>query len=109
MAELKGSKTEENLQAAFAGESQARNKYTYFAKVARKEGYNYIAKIFEETAENELIGITYYATTGDAQVTISDEHSEYRWVTAEDALSLIKIGGIKRDINAYLDLQGPTL
>ena len=63
----------------------------------------------EETAENELIGITYYATTGDAQVTISDEHSEYRWVTAEDALSLIKIGGIKRDINAYLDLQGPTL
>ena len=46
-------KTEENLQAAFAGESQARNKYTYFAKVARKEGYHYIAKIFEETAENE--------------------------------------------------------
>ena len=51
--ELKGSKTEENLKAAFAGESQARNKYTYFAKVAKKEGYNYIGKIFEETAENE--------------------------------------------------------
>lgn len=47
------SKTEENLKAAFAGESQARNKYTYFAKVARKEGYHYIARIFEETAENE--------------------------------------------------------
>ena len=47
------SKTEENLKAAFAGESQARNKYTYFAKVAKKEGYHYIAKIFEETAENE--------------------------------------------------------
>ena len=47
------SKTTENLQAAFAGESQARNKYTYFAKVARKEGYHYIAKIFEETADNE--------------------------------------------------------
>ena len=46
-------KTEENLKAAFAGESQARNKYTYFAKVARKEGYNYIAKLFEETADNE--------------------------------------------------------
>lgn len=46
-------KTEENLKAAFAGESQARNKYTYFAKVAEKEGYPYIAKIFEETAENE--------------------------------------------------------
>jgi rubrerythrin len=47
-------KTEENLKAAFAGESQARNKYTYFAKVARKEGYHYIAKIFEETAMNEM-------------------------------------------------------
>ena len=47
------SKTTENLQAAFAGESQARNKYTYFAEVARKEGYHYIAKIFDETAENE--------------------------------------------------------
>ncbi len=47
------SKTIENLLAAFAGESQARNKYTYYAKVARKEGYNYIAKIFEETADNE--------------------------------------------------------
>jgi rubrerythrin len=48
------SKTEENLQAAFAGESQARNKYTYFAKVAAKEGYHYISKIFEETAMNEM-------------------------------------------------------
>ena len=47
------SKTEENVQAAFAGESQARNKYTFFAEVARKEGYHYIATIFEETAENE--------------------------------------------------------
>ena len=47
------SKTEENLQVAFAGESQARNKYTYYAKVARKQGYHYIANIFEETAENE--------------------------------------------------------
>ncbi len=47
------SKTKENLQAAFAGESQARNKYTFFAQVARKEGYHYIAKIFEETADNE--------------------------------------------------------
>jgi rubrerythrin len=51
--ELKGSKTEANLQAAFAGESQARNKYTYFASKARKDGYVQIAKIFEETAENE--------------------------------------------------------
>lgn len=48
------SKTEENLKSAFAGESQARNKYDYFAKVARKEKYLYIAKIFEETALNEM-------------------------------------------------------
>ncbi|MBN2880985.1 rubrerythrin family protein [Candidatus Woesearchaeota archaeon] len=48
------SKTEENLKAAFSGESQARNKYTYFAKVARNEGYHYIAEIFEETANNEM-------------------------------------------------------
>ena len=51
--ELKGSKTEKNLMEAFAGESQARNKYTYFASVAKKEGYVQIAKIFEETANNE--------------------------------------------------------
>ena len=51
--ELKGSKTEQNLLSAFAGESQARNKYTYYASKARKEGYNQIASIFEETANNE--------------------------------------------------------
>ena len=50
---LKGSKTEQNLMAAFAGESQARNKYTYFASKAKKEGYEQIAAIFEETANNE--------------------------------------------------------
>ena len=51
--ELKGSKTETNLLAAFAGESEARNKYTYFASKAKKDGYVQIAKIFEETANNE--------------------------------------------------------
>ncbi len=51
--ELKGSKTEQNLKAAFAGESQARNKYTFFAEKARKEGHEDIARIFLETAENE--------------------------------------------------------
>lgn len=51
--ELKGSKTEANLWKAFAGESQARNKYTYFASAARKEGYEQIAALFEETAGNE--------------------------------------------------------
>ncbi len=51
--ELKGSKTEQNLMTAFAGESQARNKYTYFASKAKKEGYEQIAAIFLETADNE--------------------------------------------------------
>ena len=51
--ELKGSKTEKNLMAAFAGESQARNKYNYFASVAKKEGYEQISEIFAKTAENE--------------------------------------------------------
>ena len=51
--DLKGSKTEKNLMEAFAGESQARNKYTYFASKAKKEGYQQIAAIFEETAQNE--------------------------------------------------------
>ena len=53
MNNLKGTKTEQNLMTAFAGESQARNKYTYFASVAKKEGYEQIAAIFLETAENE--------------------------------------------------------
>ena len=53
MAGLRGTKTEQNLWAAFAGESQARNKYTYFASTARKEGYEQIAAIFLETADQE--------------------------------------------------------
>ena len=53
MTELRGSKTEKNLLAAFAGESQARNKYTYFASAAKKDGYVQISKIFEETANQE--------------------------------------------------------
>ena len=78
------SKTKENLQAAFAGESQARNKYTFFAQVARREGYNYIAKILEETAENEmqhakdelslLEGIG--STVDNLEEAISGEHHE---------------------------------
>ena len=53
MAELKGTRTEANLQTAFAGESMARNKYTFFASKAKKDGYVQIAKIFEETDANE--------------------------------------------------------
>lgn len=52
--ELKGSRTEANLMAAFAGESQARNKYTYYAKQAKKDGYEQFSEIFEETAKNEM-------------------------------------------------------
>ena len=53
MSNLKGTRTEANLMAAFAGESQARNKYTYYASKAKKDGYVQIAEIFEETANNE--------------------------------------------------------
>ena len=53
MASLKGSKSEQNLLKAFAGESQARNRYTFFAKAAQKEGFEQIGAIFLETAENE--------------------------------------------------------
>ena len=53
MENIKGTKTEKNLMEAFAGESQARNKYTYFASKAKKEGYEQIAAIFQETADNE--------------------------------------------------------
>jgi rubrerythrin len=54
MATLKGSETEKNLQAAFAGESQARNKYTFYAEKAREEGYGQVGAIFDETARNEM-------------------------------------------------------
>ena len=54
MPELKGSQTEKNLRTAFSGESEARNKYTYFAGVAKKEGYEQISAIFQETADNEM-------------------------------------------------------
>lgn len=84
MKDMKGTKTEQNLKAAFSGESQARNEYTYFAKVARKEGFHYIAKIFEETAENErqhaksefklLNGIG--DTKANLQAAIDGEHYE---------------------------------
>lgn len=73
--DLKGSKTEKNLQEAFAGESQARNKYTYFAAKARKEGYVQIANIFEETAGNEKEHAKIwfkYLQGGDIQDTVSN-------------------------------------
>src|SRR5512136_2308284 len=71
---IKGTKTEKNLLTAFAGESQARNRYTYFASAARKEGYEQIANIFIETAENEKEHAKIffkYLEGGDVQITAS--------------------------------------
>ncbi len=88
MMELKGSKTEANLLAAFAGESQARNKYTFYASKAKKEGYEQIAAIFEETANNEkehaklwfkyLHGGAVGATMDNLDDAAAGEH--YEWV-----------------------------
>ena len=83
--ELKGSKTEKNLQMAFAGESQARNKYTYFASVAKKEGYEQIAYIFEETANNEKehakLWFKYLDGIGDTEANLlqAAEGENYEW------------------------------
>ena len=74
--DLKGSKTEANLKAAFAGESEARNKYTYFASVAKKEGYEQIAALFLETADNEKehakIHFKYLNGIGDTMQNLAD-------------------------------------
>ena len=87
MANLKGSKTEKNLMEAFAGESQARNKYTYFASKAKKEGYEQIAAFFEETAGNEkehakiwfklLCGGDLGPTTENLKAAAAGEHDEW--------------------------------
>lgn len=91
--ELKGTKTEDNLWKAFAGESQARNKYTYFASQAKKDGYEQIAAIFEETANNEkehaklwfkaLDGIG--CTAENLKVAAAGEHGEWTNMYAEMA------------------------
>ena len=87
MANLKGSKTEKNLMEAFAGESQARNKYTYFASKAKKEGYEQIAAFFEETAGNEkehakiwfklLCGGDIPGTAENLKAAAAGEHGEW--------------------------------
>jgi len=87
MANLVGTKTEANLAAAFAGESQARNKYTYFASKARKEGFEQIAAIFEETAGNEkehaklwfklLCGGEIPGTADNLKAAAAGEHDEW--------------------------------
>jgi len=87
MAELKGTKTEKNLMEAFAGESQARNKYTYFASKARKDGFEQIAAFFEQTAGNEkehaeiwfklLCGGQIPGTADNLKAAAAGEHGEW--------------------------------
>ena len=85
MQDLKGSKTYDNLLIAYAGESQARNKYTYFASKARQEGYMQIAKIFEETANNEKehaeLWYKYFAGIGTTEENLvtAAEGEHYEW------------------------------
>ena len=85
MPNLKGSKTEENLRTAFSGESEARNKYTYFAGVAKKEGYEQIANIFQETADNEKahakLWFKHLGALGDTKENLKSaaEGEHYEW------------------------------
>ncbi|HOZ55395.1 MAG TPA: rubrerythrin family protein [Clostridia bacterium] len=82
---LQGSKTEQNLKAAFSGESEARNKYTYFASVAKKEGYEQIAALFLETADNEKehakLHFKYLNGIGDTKANLAEAASgeNYEW------------------------------
>ena len=91
--ELKGSKTEKNLMEAFAGESQARNKYTYFASVAKKEGYEQIAALFLETAENEKehakIHFKYLNGISDTKANLADAAAgeNYEWTDMYDRMA----------------------
>ena len=112
---LKGTKTEANLMAAFAGESQARNKYTYFASKAKKEGYEQIAALFQETADNEkehakiwfklLHGGEIPATTANLADAAAGEHFEWTDMYAkfaEDARAegFVQIAGLFEMVGA---------
>ena len=87
--DLKGSQTEKNLEAAFAGESQARNKYTYFAEVAEEAGHHHMAHIFRETARNEMENarLWFKALHGDKMPELAEclklaaEGENYEWTT----------------------------
>ncbi|MDR2610848.1 MAG: rubrerythrin family protein [Clostridiales Family XIII bacterium] len=127
MKELKGTKTYENLQAAFSGESQARNKYTFYASQARKDGYVQIAKIFEETAGNEKehaeVWFKYFHGIGTTTENLADAAAgeNYEWTTMyadfakvaheegfeEIALQMEKIGSVEKEHEErYLKLKG---
>ena len=90
---LKGTKTEQNLMTAFAGESQARNKYTYFASVAKKEGYEQIAAIFQQTADNEKehakLWFKALGGLGDtaANLLAAAESENYEWTDMYDTFA----------------------
>lgn len=88
MNTLKGTKTEKNLMAAFAGESQARNKYTFFASVAKKEGYEQISALFLETAENEKEHAKrFYKFLGETTVEVCGTYSSVLGDTATNLLA----------------------
>ncbi len=93
--ELKGSRTEQNLQAAFAGESQATNKYLYFASKAKKEGFEQIAAIFTETANNERehakIWFKYLNGIGDTKTNLlsAAEGENYEWTDMYDTFAKV--------------------
>jgi len=114
MANLKGTKTEKNLQEAFAGESQARNKYTYFASKAKKEGYEQIGAIFEETAGNEkehakiwfklLCGGDIPTTSDNLKAAAAGENGEWTEMYKRMAAEAHEEGF--NDIAALFDLVG---
>ncbi len=95
MANLKGTKTEKNLMEAFAGESQARNKYTYYASKAKKEGYEQIAALFQETADNEKEHAKiWFKLLHDGQVPTTEENlkdaaagENYEWTDMYDRMA----------------------
>ena len=85
MKTLKGTQTEKNLMAAFAGESQARNRYTFFASVAKKEGYEQISAIFLETADNEKEHAKrFYKFLGEAEVMVEAKFPAFLGNTMEN-------------------------
>ncbi len=114
MPELKGTKTEKNLMEAFAGESQARNKYTYFASQAKKDGYEQIASIFEATAGNEkehakiwfklLNGGSVPSTAENLKAAAAGEHEEWTEMYARMAKEAKEEGF--NDIAALFTLVG---
>ncbi len=103
---FKGSKTEQNLINSFAGEAQARNRYTYFAKVAKEEGYEQISAIFLETAENELEHAKlFYRHVGENPLGHVDGFYPFELGTTEENLSSAIAGELEEADVLYLDAE----